>query len=377
MAKQDYYELLGISKGADEKEIKRAYKKLAMKYHPDRTQGDKEKESKFKEIQEAYEILSDKEKRAAYDQYGHAAFEQGGFGGGFGGSDFGDMFGDIFGDIFGGGRTRQRVVRGEDLRYDLEITLEEAVKGVTKDIQINTLAHCDSCDGSGAEKGSKVEICPTCHGAGRIRRQQGFFVTEVACPTCQGSGKKIEKPCRSCHGEGRVHKKENLSVKIPAGVDSGNQLRLAGKGAAGEQGAPAGDLYVIIHVKDHHIFERDGNNLYCEVPISFTTAALGGEIEVPTLDGRVKLKIPAETQTGKLFRMRGKGVTFTRNGYAGDLICRIVVESPVNLSKEQKELLEKLEESLQGKGLSKHSPKSSGFLDGVKKFFDNLGKSDK
>ena len=382
MAKKDYYEVLGLQKGASENDIKRAYKRLASKHHPDKNQGSKEAEEKFKEINEAYEVLGDDQKRAAYDQYGHAAFEQGGgaggFGGGFGGADFGDMFGDIFGDIFGGGgRARQRVVRGEDLRYDLEITLEEAVKGITKDIQINTLAHCDSCGGSGSEKGSKVETCPHCHGSGRIRRQQGFFVSESICPTCHGSGKKIEKPCRSCHGEGRVHKKENLSVKIPAGVDTGNQLRLAGKGAAGENGAPAGDLYVVIHVREHNIFERDGNNLYCEVPISFATAALGGEIEVPTLDGRVKLKIPAETQTGKLFRMRGKGVASTRSGYAGDLICRIVVETPVNLTSEQKELLQKLEESLQGKDLSKHAPKSSGFLDGVKKFFDNLGKSDK
>ena len=378
MAKKDYYDVLGVERGADEKAIKRAYKKLAMQYHPDRTKGDKAKEEKFKEIQEAYEILGDKEKRAAYDQYGHAAFEQGGmggggFGGGFSGADFGDIFGDMFGDIFGGGgRGRQRVVRGEDLRYDIQITLEEAVKGTTKDIQINTLAHCDSCDGSGAEKGSKVETCPSCHGSGRVRRQQGFFVTEAVCPTCHGSGKKIEKPCKSCHGEGRVHKKKNLSVKIPAGVDTGNQLRLSGEGAAGENGAPAGDLYVVIHVKEHHIFERDGNNLYCEVPISFSMAALGGEIEVPTLDGKVKLKIPAETQTGKLFRMRGKGVTYTRSGYAGDLICRVVIETPVNLNKEQKELLEKLEESL--KGQKSHSPKSSSFLDGVKKFFDNLGK---
>lgn len=378
MAKKDYYDVLGVERGADEKAIKRAYKKLAMQYHPDRTKGDKAKEEKFKEIQEAYEILGDKEKRAAYDQYGHAAFEQGsmgggGFGGGFSGADFGDIFGDMFGDIFGGGgRGRQRVVRGEDLRYDIQITLEEAVKGTTKDIQINTLAHCDSCDGTGAEKGSKVETCPSCHGSGRIRRQQGFFVTEAVCPTCHGSGKKIEKPCKSCHGEGRVHKKKNLSVKIPAGVDTGNQLRLSGEGAAGENGAPAGDLYVVIHVKEHHIFERDGNNLYCEVPISFSMAALGGEIEVPTLDGKVKLKIPAETQTGKLFRMRGKGVNSTRSGYAGDLICRVVIETPVNLNKEQKELLEKLEESL--KGQKSHSPKSSSFLDGVKKFFDNLGK---
>ena len=378
---RDPYQVLGVSQDASEEEIKKAYRKLSRMYHPDANINNPNKaqaEEKFKEIQEAYEILGDKEKRAAYDQYGHAAFEQGGmggggFGGGFSGADFGDIFGDMFGDIFGGGgRGRQRVVRGEDLRYDIQITLEEAVKGTTKDIQINTLAHCDSCDGTGAEKGSKVETCPSCHGSGRVRRQQGFFVTEAICPTCHGSGKKIEKPCKSCHGEGRVHKKKNLSVKIPAGVDTGNQLRLSGEGAAGENGAPAGDLYVVIHVKEHHIFERDGNNLYCEVPISFSMAALGGEIEVPTLDGKVKLKIPAETQTGKLFRMRGKGVSSTRSGYAGDLICRVVIETPVNLNKEQKELLEKLEESL--KGQKSHSPKSSSFLDGVKKFFDNLGK---
>ncbi|PJG83139.1 molecular chaperone DnaJ [Caviibacterium pharyngocola] len=379
MAKRDYYEVLGVQKGADEKEIKRAYKRLAMKYHPDRTKGDKESEEKFKEVNEAYEILADKEKRAAYDQYGHQAFEQGGFGGaggfggGFGGADFGDIFGDMFGDIFGGGRGRQRVVRGEDLRYDIEISLEEAVRGTKKDIQINTLVECDHCHGSGAEKDSKVEICPTCQGAGRVRRQQGFFVTEQVCPTCHGSGKKIEKPCKKCHGDGRVQKRKNLSVTIPAGVDTGNQLRLAGEGAAGENGAPAGDLYVVIHVKDHHIFERDGNNLYCEVPISFTMAALGGEIEVPTLDGRLKVKIPEETQTGKLLRLRGKGVTSARSGYAGDLICKIVVETPVKLNDEQKDLLRKLEESLEG-GSKRHNPKSSGFLDGVKKFFDNLGK---
>ena len=377
MAKQDFYELLGVEKNADEKAIKRAYKKLAMQYHPDRTKGDKEKEEKFKEIQAAYEVLSDKEKRAAYDQYGHAAFEQGGFGGagggfgGFSGADFGDIFGDMFGDIFGGGgRGRQRVVRGDDLRYDLEISLEEAVKGTTKEINIRTLAQCDTCHGSGAEAGSKVETCPHCHGAGRLRRQQGFFVTEVACPTCHGSGKKIEKPCKSCHGEGRVNKTKNLSVKIPAGVDTGNQLRLSGEGAAGENGAPNGDLYVVIHVKEHHIFQRDGANLYCEVPISFTMAALGGEIEVPTLDGRAKLRIPEETQTGKMFRMRGKGVASARAGYAGDLICRVVVETPVKLNEEQKELLTKLEESLEGQ--TKQRPKSSSFFDGVKRFFNDL-----
>ena len=376
MAKRDYYEVLGIQKGADEKEIKRAYKRLAMKYHPDRTKGDKESEEKFKEINEAYEVLADKEKRTTYDQFGHAAFENGGAGaggfGGFSGADFGDIFGDMFGDIFGGGRGRQRVVRGEDLRYDIEITLEEAVRGTKKDIQINTLAQCEHCHGSGAEKDSKVETCATCHGTGRIRQQRGFFVTEAACPHCNGSGKKIEKPCKKCHGDGRVHKKKNLSVTIPAGVDTGNQLRLSGEGAAGENGAPAGDLYVVIHVKEHHIFERDGSNLYCEVPISFTMAALGGEIEVPTLDGRVKLKIPEGTQTGKLFRMRGKGITAARSSYAGDLICKIIVETPISLNEEQKELLRKLEESLAGH--SQHRPKSAGFFDGVKKFFDNLGK---
>ena len=376
MAKRDYYEVLGIQKGADEKEIKRAYKRLAMKYHPDRTKGDKESEEKFKEINEAYEVLADKEKRTTYDQFGHAAFENGGAGaggfGGFSGADFGDIFGDMFGDIFGGGCGRQRVVRGEDLRYDIEITLEEAVRGTKKDIQINTLAQCEHCHGSGAEKDSKVETCATCHGTGRIRQQRGFFVTEAACPHCNGSGKKIEKPCKKCHGDGRVHKKKNLSVTIPAGVDTGNQLRLSGEGAAGENGAPAGDLYVVIHVKEHHIFERDGSNLYCEVPISFTMAALGGEIEVPTLDGRVKLKIPEGTQTGKLFRMRGKGITAARSSYAGDLICKIIVETPISLNEEQKELLRKLEESLAGH--SQHRPKSAGFFDGVKKFFDNLGK---
>lgn len=378
MAKKDYYEVLGLKKGASENDIKRAYKRLASKHHPDKNQGSKEAEAKFKEINEAYEVLGDAEKRAAYDQYGHAAFEQGGgaggfsggFGGGFGG--FEDIFSEMFGGGFGGGGRRQRVVRGDDLRYDIEISLEEAVKGCKKDIRISTLAECGTCHGSGAEKGSKVETCPHCHGSGRIRRQQGFFVTEATCPTCHGSGKKIEKPCHTCHGDGRVQKAKNLSVTIPAGVDTGNQLRLSGEGAAGENGAPAGDLYVVIHVREHDIFERDGSNLYCEVPISFTMAALGGEIEVPTLDGKLKLKIPAETQTGKLFRVRGKGVSSPRGGYAGDLICKVVIETPVSLNEEQKELLRKLEESLEGK--SHHRPQQEGFLDSVKNFFSNLGK---
>ncbi|EFL79298.1 chaperone protein DnaJ [Actinobacillus pleuropneumoniae] len=378
MAKKDYYEVLGLQKGASENDIKRAYKRLASKHHPDKNQGSKDAEEKFKEINEAYEVLGDAEKRAAYDQYGHAAFEQGGGAGGFGGGfsggfgGFEDIFSEMFGGGFGSGGRRQRVVRGDDLRYDIEISLEEAVKGCKKDIRISTLAECDSCHGSGAEKGSKVETCSHCHGSGRIRRQQGFFVTEAVCPSCHGSGKKIEKPCKSCHGDGRVQKAKNLSVTIPAGVDTGNQLRLSGEGAAGENGAPAGDLYVVIHVREHDIFERDGSNLYCEVPISFTMAALGGEIEVPTLDGKLKLKIPAETQTGKLFRVRGKGVTSPRGGYAGDLICKVVVETPVALNDEQKDLLRKLEESLASK--SKHRPQQEGFLDSVKNFFSNLGK---
>ncbi|WP_301098233.1 molecular chaperone DnaJ [Otariodibacter sp.] len=377
MSKRDYYEVLGLSKGASEQEIKRAYKRLAAKHHPDKNKGSKEAEEKFKEIKEAYEVLGDNEKRSMYDQYGHQAFDQGGFGGGgggFGGGDFGgfeDIFSEMFGGSFGGGR-RQRVVRGDDLQYNLEITLEEAVRGVKKDIRIQTLAECDACHGSGAEPGSKVETCPTCHGSGRIRRQQGFFVTEQVCPTCHGTGKKIENPCKVCHGDGRINKAKNLSVTIPAGVDTGNQLRLSGEGAAGENGAPPGDLYVVIHVKPHDIFERDGSNLYCEVPISFTMAALGGEIEVPTLDGRVKLKIPAETQTGKLFRIRGKGVPSPRSSYAGDLICKTIIETPVSLNDEQKDLLRKLEESLEGEG--QHRPKHEGFFEGVKKFFDNLGK---
>ncbi|MDG6263227.1 molecular chaperone DnaJ [Glaesserella parasuis] len=378
MSKKDYYEVLGLQKGASEQEIKRAYKRLAAKHHPDKNQGSKEAEEKFKEIKDAYEVLGDNEKRAMYDQYGHQAFEHGGGAGGFGGfggggfGGFEDIFSEMFGGGFGGGARRQRVVRGDDLRYDLEITLEEAVRGVKKDIRIRTLVQCDTCHGSGAEAGSKVETCPHCHGSGRVRRQQGFFMTETVCPSCHGTGKKIDKPCKSCHGDGRVEKTKNLSVTIPAGVDTGNQLRLSGEGAAGENGAPAGDLYVVIHVKDHDIFVRDGSNLYCEVPISFTMAALGGEIEVPTLDGRVKLKIPAETQTGKLFRMRGKGVTSARGGYAGDLICKVIIETPVSLNEEQKELLRKLEESLEGKG--QHRPKHEGFFKGVKNFFDNLSK---
>ncbi|MBI6527805.1 molecular chaperone DnaJ [Proteus vulgaris] len=379
MAKRDFYEVLGLSKNADEKEIKRAYKRLAMKYHPDRNQGDKESESKFKEIKEAYEVLSDAQKRAAYDQYGHAAFEQGGFGGqgggGFGGgADFGDIFGDVFGDIFGGGRRQQRASRGSDLQYNMDLTLEEAVRGVTKEIRIPTLETCDKCHGSGAKEGTSAETCSTCHGAGQVHLRQGFFTVQQACPTCHGRGKVIKEPCSKCHGDGRVERYKTLSVKIPAGVDTGDRIRLSGEGEAGENGAPAGDLYVQVHVRQHHIFERDGNNLYCEVPINFAIAALGGEIEVPTLDGRVKLKIPAETQTGKMFRMKGKGVKSVRSSTVGDLMCRVVVETPVKLNEKQKELMEQLGESFGGKSGEKNTPRSKSFLDGVKKFFDDLTK---
>ncbi|MBG2802380.1 molecular chaperone DnaJ [Proteus sp. WDL240414] len=379
MAKRDFYEVLGLSKTADEKEIKRAYKRLAMKYHPDRNQGDKESETKFKEIKEAYEILSDAQKRAAYDQYGHAAFEQGGFGGqgggGFGGgADFGDIFGDVFGDIFGGGRRQQRAARGSDLQYNMDLTLEEAVRGVTKEIRIPTLETCDKCHGSGAKEGTSAETCSTCHGAGQVHLRQGFFTVQQACPTCHGRGKVIKEPCSKCHGDGRVERSKTLSVKIPAGVDTGDRIRLSGEGEAGENGAPAGDLYVQVHVRQHHIFERDGNNLYCEVPINFAIAALGGEIEVPTLDGRVKLKIPAETQTGKMFRMKGKGVKSVRSSSIGDLMCRVVVETPVKLNEKQKELMQQLGESFGGKSGEKNTPRSKSFLDGVKKFFDDLTK---
>ncbi|MFT4465212.1 MAG: molecular chaperone DnaJ [Sodalis sp. (in: enterobacteria)] len=376
MAKSDYYEILGVSRDAEEREIKKAYKRLAMKFHPDRNPGNAEAEAKFKEIKEAYEVLTDAQKRAAYDQYGHAAFEQGGmggggFGGGAGGADFSDIFGDVFGDIFGGGR-RQRASRGADLRYNMELSLEEAVRGVTREIRIPTLEECDVCHGSGAKPGTSAVTCPTCHGQGQVQMRQGFFAVQQTCPTCQGQGKIIKDPCTKCHGHGRVEKSKTLSVKIPAGVDTGDRIRLTGEGEAGEHGAAAGDLYVQVQVRKHPIFEREENNLYCEVPINFAMAALGGEIEVPTLDGRVKLKVPAETQTGKLFRMRGKGVKSVRGGSQGDLLCRVVVETPVKLNERQKQLLRELEESFGGPSGDQNSPRSKSFLDGVKKFFDDL-----
>ncbi|MED5526565.1 molecular chaperone DnaJ [Gallaecimonas pentaromativorans] len=379
MSKRDYYEVLGVERGTDEKDIKRAYKKLAMKYHPDRNPGDAEAEAKFKEVKEAYEILTDSDKRAAYDRYGHAGVDPnmgggGGFGGGAGGADFADIFGDVFGDIFGGGRRgggRQQA-RGADLRYNMELSLEEAVRGVSKEIKVPTFAPCDVCDGSGAKPGTSAKTCSTCNGIGQVQMRQGFFAVQQTCPTCGGSGKEITDPCDKCHGQGRVQKTKTLSVKIPAGVDTGDRIRLAGEGEAGQFGAPAGDLYVQVHVKDHGIFVRDGNNLYCEMPISFTTAALGGEIEVPTLDGRVKLKVAEGTQTGRMFRLRGKGVKSVRSGAIGDLMVKTVVETPVSLTSEQRELLEQLEKTLAGESAKRHKPKAEGFFDSVKRFFDDL-----
>lgn len=379
MSKRDFYEVLGVSRDASERDIKKAYKRLAMKFHPDRNPGDSSAADKFKEVKEAYEILTDPQKKAAYDQYGHRAFEQGagGFGGGgFGGgsADFGDIFGDVFGDIFGGSRRggSPRPQRGADLRYNMELTLEEAVRGCSKEVDVPTLVQCDTCDGSGAKKGSSAQTCGTCHGHGQVQMRQGFFAVQQTCPTCHGKGKIIKDPCNDCHGQGRKQKTKTLNVKIPAGVDTGDRIRLANEGEAGEMGAPAGDLYVQVHVKEHHIFERDGNNLYCEVPVSFAMAALGGEVEVPTLDGRVNLKVPEETQTGRMFRMRGKGVKSVRGGAVGDLIVKLLVETPVKLSARQKELLRELEESCDGDAANKHKPKAEGFFNGVKKFFDDL-----
>jgi len=374
MAKRDYYEILGVAKGADDKDIKKAYRRVAMKYHPDRNPDDPDADTKFKEATEAYDILMDREKREAYDQFGHAGVDpsMGGGAGGFGGGNFSDIFGDVFGDIFGGGRGgRAGPQRGSDLRYTLDISLEDAVRGTTVDIRVPTLAACTTCNGSGAKKGSSPTTCGTCGGIGQVRMQQGFFQVQQTCPTCRGRGTTISDPCPACRGQGRVEKTKTLSVKVPPGVDTGDRIRLSGEGEAGPDGGPAGDLFVQMSVKAHPIFERDGRNLYCEVPITFVDAALGGELEVPTLDGRVKLKIPAETQTGKLFRLRGKGVQPVRGGGVGDLLCRAVVETPVNLDKQQKELLREFRESL-GEGGHAQSPRQNSWFEGVKKFFDEL-----
>ncbi|MFA5982554.1 MAG: molecular chaperone DnaJ [Methylococcaceae bacterium] len=375
MAKEDFYKLLGVERNASDTEIKGAYRKMAMKFHPDRNKDDPEQaEAKFKQIKEAYEVLSDPKKRTAYDQFGHAGVDAsmgGGRGGGFGADNFSEVFGDVFGDIFGNGRQRSNVQRGSDLRYNLDLTLEEAVAGTEAKIRVPVLVACGECNGSGAKKGSTPVICSTCHGHGQVRMQQGFFSVQQTCPVCRGTGKQIKDPCGVCHGNGRVQETKTLSVKVPAGVDMDDRIRLAGEGEAGEQGGPPGDLYVQIRVKDHDIFTRDGANLYCEVPISFTMACLGGELQVPTLNGKVMLKIPPETQTGKQFRLRGKGVKPVRANAVGDLMCRVQIETPINLTKEQKALVEKLGESLTGGG-KHHSPQEHGWIDGVKSFFDKL-----
>ena len=375
MSKQDYYETLGLARNASEAELKKAYRRLAMKFHSDRNPGDKTAEESFKEAKEAYEVLSDPQKRTAYDQFGHAGIDRSAGGGGFhSGASFSDVFDDVFGDIFGGGRAgggRTQSFRGSDLRYDLELGLEEAVQGATVKVRIPTQVKCTRCNGSGAKKGTTPSVCTTCSGQGQVRMQQGFFSIQQACPRCKGSGKIITEPCSSCHGRGRVQESKTLSVKIPPGVDNGDRIRLSGEGEAGENGGPPGDLYVQIRVKPHPIFSREGNHLNCEMPISFVTAALGGELEVPTLGGRVKLKVPPETQTGKVFRLRGKGVKSIHDYGVGDLLCKVEVETPVHLSQKQKELLHEFEDTLRARD-EKHNPKARSWLDGVKKFFEDL-----
>jgi molecular chaperone DnaJ len=375
MAKRDYYEVLGVAKNASEAELKKAYRRLAMKHHPDRNPDNKEAEEKFKEAKEAYETLNDPQKRAAYDQFGHAGVDPSmGGGGGFGGGGFGGgaSFSDIFGDIFGGGGGGggPQTYRGADLRYNLSLSLEDAVSGTTVKIRVPTMVKCEPCNGSGAKPGTSPETCSTCAGHGQVRMQQGFFSVQQTCPDCRGTGKQIKNPCTSCHGHGRVQENKTLSVKVPAGVDNGDRIRLSGEGEAGENGGPPGDLYVQMAVKPHDIFERHDNNLICEVPIDMVTATLGGELDVPTLTGRVKLKIPAGSQNGKVFRLRGKGVKPVRGGAVGDLLCGIAVEIPVKLNSKQEELLRQFNDSL--KGDAKHSPKTTSWLGGVKKFFDDM-----
>lgn len=375
MSKRDYYDVLGVERDADDDALKKAYRRLAMKFHPDRNPDDAEAEERFKECKEAYEVLSDSRKRSAYDQFGHAGVSAsatggGGFGGGAG---FRDIFDEVFGDIFGArtGSGGARAYRGADLRYDLELTLEDAVFGTTVKIEVPSRTRCNECAGSGAKAGTRRSTCATCGGGGQVRIQQGFFTIQQACPRCRGSGSTITDPCAACHGEGSVRQQKTLSVKVPPGVDSGNRIRLEGEGELGERGGALGDLYVEITVKPHAIFMREGNNLFCEVPTSFVTATLGGELEVPTLDGRVSLKIPPETQTGKLFRLRSKGVKSVRGDGVGDLICKVVIETPVSLGKRQKEMLRVFEASLLGGG-TRHNPRASSWFDSVKRFFEDF-----
>jgi molecular chaperone DnaJ len=378
MAKRDYYEALGLPRNATEAELKQAYRRLAMKFHPDRNPGDPAAEAAFKEVKEAWEVLKDPRKRAAYDQFGHAGLGGGGQGpGGFGPGDaFSDIFGEVFGDIFGVGRRggRSRVFRGADLRYELELELEQAAFGDTVTISLPMAVECKQCQGSGAKAGASPVGCRTCGGRGSVRMQQGFFAVEQACPACKGQGTVIDDPCDTCHGDGRVAETKTLAVKVPAGVDSGDRIRLSGEGEAGRNGGPPGDLYVEVLVRPHPIFERRGADLACEIPISFAAAALGGEVDVPTLGGesRESLKIPDGTQSGKVFRLRGKGIRPVRGGPQGDLMVHVVVETPVGLKKQQKELLSQFEASLRDSGRS-HSPREQGWVDKVRGFFDRLG----
>jgi molecular chaperone DnaJ len=378
MAKQDYYDLLGVSRDAKPEDMKKAYRKLAMKYHPDKNPGDKEAEKKFKEISEAYDVLKDEQKRAAYDRMGHAAFE-GGMGGGGGGyyqasdfdfasAGFGNIFDEMFSEFMGGGgrgRSAQTAsYQGADLRYNMEISLEDAFKGVKKNIKVSTNASCEACQGSGAAEGSKAETCPTCHGQGKTHARQGFFTIERTCSTCHGMGQVIKNPCKSCNGSGRVRKEKTLSVTIPAGIEEGARIRLAGEGEAGLRGGKAGDLYIFLHIKPHKFFHRDGPNIYCQVPISMTTATLGGEIEVPAIDGhKARVKIPEGTQSAKQFRLKGKGMSIMRSTSRGDMYIQTTVETPVNLSKRQKELLQEFA-GLEKKSHS--SPLSEGFFAKIK-----------
>ena len=377
MAEQrDFYEILGVAKDADAATIKKAYRRMAMKYHPDRNPGD-EAEEKFKEVQGAYAVLSDQEKRAAYDRFGHAGVS-GAAGGGPGGAsgfsgfgDVGDIFGDIFGDMFSGGRRgggRQAAQRGSDLAYELNLSLEDAVHGTTISIRVPTLVNCSQCSGSGAKPGSKPVTCGTCQGQGQVQMRHGFIALQQTCPECHGQGKVIKDPCSGCRGQGRVQDTKKLSVKVPAGVDDGDRIRLSGEGEAGGPGAEPGDLYVQVHLKKHAIFQRKGNDLYCEVPIALVTAALGGEVRIPTLDGEVKLKIAEGTQSGRMLRLAGKGVKGIRSRSAGDLMCQVMVETPVKLNAEQKETLRNFSDQLDNDKVS-HSPQASNWFDAVKRFF--------
>ena len=374
MSKRDYYDVLGVERNVSDAELKKSYRRLAMKHHPDRNTGDAsaDAEGKFKEVKEAYEVLSDAQKRAAYDQFGHAGL---GGAGAAGAGGFGDVFEDVFGDIFGGGRGGGRghsgANRGSDLRYDLELSLEDAVAGTTVKIRVPTRVRCGTCSGSGAKKGSKAMTCETCAGHGQVRVQQGFFSIQQACPKCHGKGTVISDPCNTCHGQGRVQESKTLSVKIPPGVDAGDRIRLSGEGEAGEHGGPSGDLYVQVRVKPHTLFTRDNADLVCDVPIDIVTVSLGGELEIPTLTGRVRLKVPAETQTGKVFRLRGKGARTVHSDKAGDLLCHVSIETPVNLSSEQKEILLHLQRTM-AESKHEHSPKSKSWLDSVKKVFDDI-----